>query len=321
MDSNFVKEFNRDFNNSYWKISRYIKFLNFYKKKRYILKPPNFFSEEEKVIIRKYMNFCKECEYYYIIICMVGILIGRNCVEIYKFVENEKLIKKFIKIENYKNEEGEIMTPFQISQKLFKNITIDGTINNIKLEIQKLLKNPKDDQSIKNLIYNVSHIILHILIYDEVGDTICNKSDYFYCIDDITFGKAKYPIKVKNNVNFENLMKFNYTIKNVFNIKNCKRKLENRFCVGCTCKGICRKGCECTINYTKDGKLKNWTSLIYECNSFCGCGIDCPNRVVQKGSNIKFEIFRTEEKGWGVRTLVCSFDENKFFNLKKIGKY
>lgn len=43
---------------------------------------------------------------------------------------------------------------------------------------------------------------------------------------------------------------------------------------------------------------------IYECNSRCSCGYECPNRVVQKGIRYDLCIFRTDDgRGWGVRTL------------------
>ncbi|GAB6021401.1 Eukaryotic translation initiation factor 2 subunit 3 [Chamberlinius hualienensis] len=43
---------------------------------------------------------------------------------------------------------------------------------------------------------------------------------------------------------------------------------------------------------------------IYECNIRCKCGIDCCNRVVQQGSQVKMAIFRTSNGcGWGVKTL------------------
>ncbi|NXW12043.1 SUV91 methyltransferase, partial [Fregetta grallaria] len=43
---------------------------------------------------------------------------------------------------------------------------------------------------------------------------------------------------------------------------------------------------------------------IYECNSRCRCGAECPNRVVQKGIRYDLCIFRTGNgRGWGVRTL------------------
>lgn len=44
--------------------------------------------------------------------------------------------------------------------------------------------------------------------------------------------------------------------------------------------------------------------MIFECNQACSCNqITCRNRVVQKGLTQRFQIMRTETKGWGVRTL------------------
>jgi histone-lysine N-methyltransferase SUV39H len=42
---------------------------------------------------------------------------------------------------------------------------------------------------------------------------------------------------------------------------------------------------------------------IYECNWKCSCPMDCSNRVVQHGRKIPLCIFRTNNRGWGVKTL------------------
>ncbi|KAL3649386.1 hypothetical protein CASFOL_005789 [Castilleja foliolosa] len=42
--------------------------------------------------------------------------------------------------------------------------------------------------------------------------------------------------------------------------------------------------------------------LVYECNQRCCCSKACPNRVLQNGLKVKLEIFKTERKGWAVRT-------------------
>ena len=42
---------------------------------------------------------------------------------------------------------------------------------------------------------------------------------------------------------------------------------------------------------------------IYECNKRCGCGPECPNRVVQHGRRHKVAIFKTRKAGWGVKAL------------------
>ena len=44
---------------------------------------------------------------------------------------------------------------------------------------------------------------------------------------------------------------------------------------------------------------------IYECHEACACSStnDCANRVVERGRRIPLQIFRTVDRGWGVRTL------------------
>ncbi|KAK4159224.1 putative H3 3mK9 histone methyl transferase [Cladorrhinum sp. PSN259] len=41
---------------------------------------------------------------------------------------------------------------------------------------------------------------------------------------------------------------------------------------------------------------------IYECHDACSCSSDCPNRVVQRGRTVPLTIFRTSNRGWGVRS-------------------
>ncbi|KAJ8590675.1 SET domain-containing protein [Rhizopogon salebrosus TDB-379] len=54
--------------------------------------------------------------------------------------------------------------------------------------------------------------------------------------------------------------------------------------------------------FVYDGKgCLQWFGLpIFECNAFCGCDEDCPNRVVQNGRRYVVNIKRTENKGWGI---------------------
>lgn len=45
---------------------------------------------------------------------------------------------------------------------------------------------------------------------------------------------------------------------------------------------------------------------IYECNKKCQCGDDCPNKVVQKGRQVRLAIYRTNNGcGWGVKAKQC----------------
>ncbi|KAI7898435.1 uncharacterized protein BX663DRAFT_524706 [Cokeromyces recurvatus] len=84
------------------------------------------------------------------------------------------------------------------------------------------------------------------------------------------------------------------------------------FLFGCNCPhtynqrtGACRNGChEGVVNYDENGiLLLNQGTAIYECNQWCACDAGtCKNRVVQKGRKIPLEIFKTYNKGWGVRS-------------------
>ncbi|XP_062865460.1 histone-lysine N-methyltransferase SETDB2 isoform X2 [Trichomycterus rosablanca] len=55
---------------------------------------------------------------------------------------------------------------------------------------------------------------------------------------------------------------------------------------------------------------------LYECNPWCGCEKRrCQNRVVQRGLRVRLQVFRTHDRGWGVRcrddldkgTFVCTY--------------
>lgn len=41
---------------------------------------------------------------------------------------------------------------------------------------------------------------------------------------------------------------------------------------------------------------------IYECNELCRCGPLCKNRCVQHGRRVRLEIFRTKNRGFGLKT-------------------
>ncbi|KAJ2898994.1 hypothetical protein MKZ38_003563 [Zalerion maritima] len=43
---------------------------------------------------------------------------------------------------------------------------------------------------------------------------------------------------------------------------------------------------------------------IYECHPGCACSSECPNRVVERGRTLPLQIFRTDNRGWGVRSSV-----------------
>ncbi|KAF9234705.1 hypothetical protein BU15DRAFT_52303, partial [Melanogaster broomeanus] len=52
--------------------------------------------------------------------------------------------------------------------------------------------------------------------------------------------------------------------------------------------------------YDHKGILQRPDCPIFECNQFCSCDEDCPNRVVQNGRKWPVHIIKTMHKGWGV---------------------
>ncbi|XP_059520549.1 histone-lysine N-methyltransferase SETMAR [Myotis daubentonii] len=83
---------------------------------------------------------------------------------------------------------------------------------------------------------------------------------------------------------------------------------------GCACLARpCVPGtCSCLRhqeNYDEDARLRDpgpaarcaWP--VFECNALCPCPGRCGNRVVQRGLQRPLQVFRTDGKGWGLRTL------------------
>ena len=42
---------------------------------------------------------------------------------------------------------------------------------------------------------------------------------------------------------------------------------------------------------------------IYECNKNCACAQNCQNRLVQFPIRSRLQIFKTSNRGWGIRAL------------------
>uniref|UniRef100_A0ABI7W2R1 Histone-lysine N-methyltransferase SETMAR n=1 Tax=Felis catus TaxID=9685 RepID=A0ABI7W2R1_FELCA len=82
---------------------------------------------------------------------------------------------------------------------------------------------------------------------------------------------------------------------------------------GCICLKTCLPGTcsclrhaenyddnSCLIDTGSQGKCAN---PVFECNILCQCSDQCKNRVVQQGLQFQLQVFKTDKKGWGLRTL------------------
>ncbi|KAK7245434.1 hypothetical protein RIF29_40280 [Crotalaria pallida] len=79
---------------------------------------------------------------------------------------------------------------------------------------------------------------------------------------------------------------------------------------GCKCKRRCTTTCACVILNGSEpyvaqdgGRLIEARDVVFECGPLCKCGPNCGNRVSKQGIKHKLQVFRTPNKGWGVKTL------------------
>lgn len=70
--------------------------------------------------------------------------------------------------------------------------------------------------------------------------------------------------------------------------------------------GECACGCECeACGEEGDGGdgcpcFGGFNDVVAECGPSCECGLDCGNRLTQRGIEIKLKILRDGRKGWSL---------------------
>ncbi|KAF6135422.1 hypothetical protein GIB67_027296 [Kingdonia uniflora] len=126
------------------------------------------------------------------------------------------------------------------------------------------------------------------------------------CVADISQGKEKRPICAVNTIDDEKPPPFKYITKIIY--PTLYKPIPPK---GCDCRGGCSEAVKCVcslknggeIPFNHDGAIVEIKPLVYECGSSCKCPPSCPNRVSQLGITFQLEIFKTESRGWGVRSL------------------
>ncbi|XP_052183445.1 histone-lysine N-methyltransferase, H3 lysine-9 specific SUVH5-like [Diospyros lotus] len=122
---------------------------------------------------------------------------------------------------------------------------------------------------------------------------------------DISQGREKKPIPVVNAVDDEKPPSFNYLLQMIYPERYALNML-----VGCDCVNGCSElvSCACTmknggtIPFNSNGTIIKPKPTVYECGPSCKCPPSCKNRVSQHGVKYQLEVFRTESRGWGVRS-------------------
>ncbi|WOG85781.1 hypothetical protein DCAR_0104974 [Daucus carota subsp. sativus] len=143
------------------------------------------------------------------------------------------------------------------------------------------------------------------LAWKEVKKSDKSRTREGLCVDDISEGKEPMPIWAVNTLDDEKPPPFTYVTRMIypdsFNLSLPK---------GCDCKNGCldARRCLCAakngeIPYNFNGAIVEVKPLVYECGPSCKCPPSCYNRVSQQGIKFQLEIFKTESRGWGVRSL------------------
>lgn len=68
---------------------------------------------------------------------------------------------------------------------------------------------------------------------------------------------------------------------------------------GCTCGDTCSLTCPCLAGQSSSSSVLP----SYQCGPKCSCHDHCDNRQVQTGVRLRLQVFRTEHRGWSLRTL------------------
>lgn len=140
-------------------------------------------------------------------------------------------------------------------------------------------------------------------------------------LPDLTSGAESIPVSLVNDVDDEKgPAHFTYfpTLRysKSFNLKHPS--------FGCNCQNACLPGdlnCSCIrknggdFPYTSNGILVARRPLVHECGPTCPCIPNCKNRMSQTGLKVRLEVFKTNNRGWGLRswdpirtgTFICEY--------------
>lgn len=146
----------------------------------------------------------------------------------------------------------------------------------------------------------------------------------FYFDRDISKGTENQPIAVVNTVDNDRPQNTYVYSPRRSAAPGVPLNLDPNFLACCDCTDNCKNSLTCSCqkltsenldvapkfkkalksrSYVHKSLLNCISTGIFECNSNCKCKASCNNRVVQGGTKVRLQLFKTLKKGWGVRTL------------------
>lgn len=194
-------------------------------------------------------------------------------------------------------------------------------------EVHRYLKITKNRFNVDNFDFDPTITVLSFYDNDK-------KSCGLY-IDDLAEGKEGMPIPVVNAFDDQKPPEMQYSSVRI-PTKNVRIDKDPGFLMCCDCKDDCsdKSKCACFQNTIAGAKFRNIMDLpaeeisynfkrlhnmvqtgIYECNQSCKCNNRCFNRVVQQPIQIKMQLYRTKNRGWGLEcchdipkgTFICTY--------------
>jgi histone-lysine N-methyltransferase SETDB1 len=182
-------------------------------------------------------------------------------------------------------------------------------------EIFNFLKITNCFLNVENFDFDYSMQVLSQLVIDKTACPLY--------IEDISEGKEGMKIPCVNAFDTKEPPSLSYSAHRI-PMKGVNINTDPEFLSCCDCTDDCydKSKCACFQLTIKSAKYKNimtddeadisytWKRLfkvvptgIYECNSRCKCSSRCLNKVVQQKVNVKMQLYRTKERGWGLEAL------------------
>ncbi|CAJ1977970.1 unnamed protein product [Sphenostylis stenocarpa] len=128
-------------------------------------------------------------------------------------------------------------------------------------------------------------------------------------LGDLSTGVESIPVSLVNDVDSEKGPCFFTYTKSIIDPKPFSLVQSS---YGCNCNKTCVPGdlsCSCIqrnegdFPYIANGVLVSRRPLVHECGPMCKCFPNCKNRVTQTGLKHQMEVFKTKDRGWGLRSL------------------
>ncbi|CAN8239613.1 unnamed protein product [Cochlearia groenlandica] len=128
-------------------------------------------------------------------------------------------------------------------------------------------------------------------------------------LPDLTSSAESKPVSLVNDVDEEKGPAYFTYVSSVIYSETFKLTQATG---GCSCQGSCAPGnlnCSCIrrnggdLPYINGTMLVSRMPMIYECGSTCSCNAKCKNKVIQTGLQARMEVFKTVNRGWGLRSL------------------